>query len=139
MHGHIRNLAEKGVDRIFMPVITTVPSENTEETSQSMCAVVKGYPLVIRNSDNPAQHLGVPYDAPMFHWYTEEDKKKQLVRYMSDTWQIPQQIYGKSSDGRRKGPEGIPYGAAEGRRVRAPAGGKGKEIRSCAGFKTLSE
>lgn len=96
VHGHIRNLAEKGVDRIFMPVITTVPSENTEETSQSMCAVVKGYPLVIRNSDNPAQHLGVPYDAPMFHWYTEEDKKKQLVRYMSDTWQIPRRYTEKA-------------------------------------------
>lgn len=52
VHGHLRNLVNKKVDRIFFPSITTVPSENTEKTSQSMCAVVKGYPIVIRNSDN---------------------------------------------------------------------------------------
>ncbi len=72
-----------------MPVITTVPSENMEKTSQSMCAVVKGYPLVIRNSDHPEEQWAVPYDAPLFHWYTQEDKKRQLVRYMSETFQIP--------------------------------------------------
>ena len=44
VHGHIRSLAKSKVDRIFMPSITTVESENTEDTSQSMCAVVKGYP-----------------------------------------------------------------------------------------------
>ena len=88
-HGHIRNLVEKKVDRIFMPVIMTVPSENMEKTSQSMCAVVKGYPLVIRNSDHPEEQWAVPYDAPLFHWYTQEDKKRQLVRYMSETFQIP--------------------------------------------------
>lgn len=89
VHGHIRELAKMGVNRIFMPVITTVPSENMEATSQSMCAVVKGYPLVIRNSDNPSGQWGVPFDAPMFHWYTERDKKRQLVQYMKENFQIP--------------------------------------------------
>ena len=42
VHGHIRSLAKSGVDRICMPSITTVESENTEDTSQSMWAVVKG-------------------------------------------------------------------------------------------------
>lgn len=58
VHGHIRNLVKHKVDRIFMPSVTTVPTENTEETSQSMCAVVKGYPIVIRNSDNPSEKWG---------------------------------------------------------------------------------
>ncbi|MBQ9155967.1 MAG: hypothetical protein IJ137_04230 [Eubacterium sp.] len=53
VHGHIRFLKDHHVDRIFMPSITTVASENTEKTSESMCAVVKGYPIVMRNSDNP--------------------------------------------------------------------------------------
>lgn len=44
VHGHIHELARAGVDRVFMPIITTVPSENTASTSISMCAVVKGYP-----------------------------------------------------------------------------------------------
>ena len=96
VHGHIRNLVKKGADRIFMPVITTVPSENLEETSQSMCAVVKGYPLVIRNSDDPAGQWGIPFDAPMFHWYTEADQKKQLMKYMKEEFQIPGKLTEKA-------------------------------------------
>ncbi|MGN0295190.1 MAG: acyl-CoA dehydratase activase [Lachnospiraceae bacterium] len=88
VHGHIRNLVKKGVDRIFMPSITTVTSENTEKTSESMCAVVKGYPIVIRNSDNPQKRWGIPFDAPLFHWYRKEDRDRQLTRYMSETFQI---------------------------------------------------
>lgn len=88
VHGHIRNLVNHKVDRIFMPSVTTVPTENTEETSQSMCAVVKGYPIVIRNSDNPSEKWGIPYDAPLFHWYTKKDRQKQLVAYMSENFGI---------------------------------------------------
>lgn len=88
VHGHLRNLAEKRVDRIFMPSITTVPSENQEKTSQSMCAIVKGYPIVIRNSDNPEKRAEIPFDAPLFHWYEDEDRNRQLTHYMEETFQI---------------------------------------------------
>ena len=91
VHGHIRDLVKQGVDRIFMPSITTMPSENREKTSQSMCAVVKGYPLIIRNSDDPARQWGVPFDAPLFHWYTSADRQSQLTRYMEETFQISPQ------------------------------------------------
>ena len=91
VHGHLRNLAAKKVDRIFMPVVTTVPSENTAQTSQSMCAVVKGYSLVIGNSDNPEKMWGIPYDAPLFHWYSQADQEKQLKQYMKETFQIPEE------------------------------------------------
>ncbi len=91
VHGHIRDLAELGVDRIFMPSVTTVPSENREETSQSMCAVVKGYPLVIRNSDDPMRQWGIPFNAPLFHWYSDADRLDQLTKYMADTFHISAQ------------------------------------------------
>lgn len=91
VHGHIRSLAKSGVDRIFMPTVTTVASENTEKTSQSMCAVVKGYPIVVRNSDNPEKRWGIPYDAPLFHWYTAEDRDRQLAIYMKENFQIPEE------------------------------------------------
>ncbi|MCD8121359.1 MAG: acyl-CoA dehydratase activase [Clostridiales bacterium] len=92
VHGHIRNLAQHQVDRIFMPTITTVPSENTAKTSESMCAVVKGYPIVLRNSDNPERRFGIPFDAPMFHWYTDEDRDRQLTRYMQETFGISKEL-----------------------------------------------
>ena len=66
VHGHLRDLAKKKVDRIFMPTITTVQPEGTASTSESMCAVVKGYPIVIRNSDDPQRRWGIPFDAPLF-------------------------------------------------------------------------
>ena len=89
VHGHIRSLAQSGADRIFMPSITTVESENRESTSRSMCAVVKGYPIVIRNSDNPKKRWNIPFDAPLFHWYTAADRARQLTAYMKETFQIP--------------------------------------------------
>lgn len=88
VHGHLRNLAKKKVDRIFMPSITTVPSENTQKTSQSMCAIVKGYPIVVRNSDPPLKKLGISFDAPLFHWYTDQDRDRQLSGYMEETYGI---------------------------------------------------
>ena len=88
VHGHIRSLVKSGVDRIFMPSITTVASENTERTSQSMCAVVKGYPIVVRNSDNPQKRWNIPFDAPLFHWYTAQDRDRQLTAYMKENFGI---------------------------------------------------
>ena len=88
VHGHIRDLVQKHVDRIFMPSIAEVAAENTEETSESMCAVVKGYPLVIKNSDSPEKQWGIPFDAPLFYWNREEDKRRQLIAYMGETFSI---------------------------------------------------
>ena len=82
VHGHLRDLADAGVDRILMPSITTVPSDNASRTSQSMCAVVKGYPLVISNSDNPERRWNIPFDAPLFHWYRDADREAQLMDWL---------------------------------------------------------
>ena len=83
VHGHVRDLADQGVDRIFMPSVTTVTSENTAKTSRSMCAVVKGYPIVMRNSDNPEKRFGIPFDAPLFHWLSQKDRDRQLAEYLT--------------------------------------------------------
>ena len=88
VHGHLRWLAKHGADRIWMPSVTVVPPENTDKHSESMCAVVKGYPIVIRNSDNPQDRFGIPFDAPLFHWYTSEDRERQLSEYMEKVFGI---------------------------------------------------
>ena len=91
VHGHLRNLAAKKVDRIFMPAVTTIPTENREKTSESMCAVVKGYPIVVKNSDNPKRQFGIPFDEPLFHWPSKEDRDRQLTIYMKEHFQIPEE------------------------------------------------
>ena len=53
-----------------------------------MCAVVKGYPIVIRNSDNPQDKWNVPFDAPLFHWHTKKDRQHQLVKYMEEVYHV---------------------------------------------------
>ena len=90
VHGHIRELEKMGVDRIFFPSITTVPPENQEKTSESMCAVVKGYPLVIKNSDNPDKRKKSCLEAPLFHWCSDQDRKTQLCHYMKETFGVPE-------------------------------------------------
>ena len=85
VHGHVRALAKMGVDRIFIPTVTTVPTENLASTSESMCAVVKGYSIVMRNSDNPEERFGIPLDTPLFHWFSDRDRTRQLTRWLADT------------------------------------------------------
>ena len=96
VHGHIRALADMKVDRIFMPEIVVMPSENTEETSFSRCALVKGYPIVIQNSDNPKERFGIPFDAPYFYWYSFEDRERQLCVYMKETFGIEEDVCKKA-------------------------------------------
>ena len=96
VHGHIRSLIKMGVDRIFMPSVMTVESENQESSSQSMCAVVKGYPLVIKNSDNPADYADVPFDNPLFYWPTDADRNTQLKSYMKEQFGIVEKITEKA-------------------------------------------
>ncbi|MDO4291190.1 MAG: acyl-CoA dehydratase activase [Eggerthellaceae bacterium] len=88
VHGHVHDLARQKVDRIFMPIITTVEPEGTADTAESMCAVVKGYPMVMRASDNPEERFGIPFDTPLFHWYKNSDRNRQLTAYMRDTFGI---------------------------------------------------
>ncbi|MCL1929141.1 MAG: acyl-CoA dehydratase activase [Treponema sp.] len=88
-HGHIRDLIDKKVDRIFMPMLIRMPSENTEPLSDHMCAVVKGYPLVIRCSDDPQRRWETPFDTPMFHWFTINDRNRQICSFVRDKFGIP--------------------------------------------------
>ncbi len=87
-HGHIHDLAEQGVDRIFMPMVMEMPPDDKAGASNYVCAVLKGYPLVISHSENPEQRWNVKFDFPMFHWHTETDRKRQICDYMQDAYGI---------------------------------------------------
>ncbi|TFH39104.1 MAG: activase, partial [Chrysiogenales bacterium] len=91
-HGHIRSLVDKKVDRIFMPMIIRMPSENTDVLSDHVCAVVKGYPLVLRHSDDPERRWGVPFDTPIFHWFDTRSRNKQIAEFVMKTFGIPERI-----------------------------------------------
>ncbi len=85
VHGHIMDLSEMGVDRIFYPYVMHMPPEGVDKNSPYVCSVVQGYPMVVTNSQNPKENYGVEFDAPIFHWFSEKNRKKQICKYAVDS------------------------------------------------------
>ncbi len=85
VHGHILDLAGQKVDRIFMPYVMHMPPEGVDKQSPYVCSVVQGYPMVVRNSQDPEDRYGIPFDTPVFHWFSVKDRKKQICQYAIDS------------------------------------------------------
>jgi predicted nucleotide-binding protein (sugar kinase/HSP70/actin superfamily) len=80
-HGAVQDLAEQGVDRIFMPHVMHVPPEGTDDKSPYMCAIVMGYSMVVKNFESPESRFGVKFDTPVFHWFSSKDRVKQVTKW----------------------------------------------------------
>ena len=63
-HGHIYDLIEAKVDRIFYPMVTYENPEFTDSDGVFNCPVVGGYPELIHSSIDPTGNHGVPLDKP---------------------------------------------------------------------------
>lgn len=85
-HGHIRDLVDRGVDRIFMPMVMEMPPDDKSGESNYVCAVLKGYPLIVSHSENPKERWNVEFDFPMFHWHTKADREWQICNFMEKTY-----------------------------------------------------
>ena len=81
VHGHIHNLLNKGIRHIFMPYIMHMPPENKKEKSSYVCPVIMGYPMVVNNFQMSGKEDDIHFDTPIFHWFSEKDRKNQIVRY----------------------------------------------------------
>ncbi|MDR2537490.1 MAG: acyl-CoA dehydratase activase [Treponema sp.] len=92
-HGHLHDLLDSGgkVDRVFMPLFNHLPSENLEPQSTFTCPVLKGYPLVVKYSDDPERRWHTPFDTPIFHWFKQQDRDYQLSRYIKNTFGIDEE------------------------------------------------
>lgn len=96
-HGHVMDLADKEVDRIFFPMMITVPSEHAkEENPVTLCPVVQGYPMIVREQDNPLQNYQIPLDQPIFHWTTKLLRKKQTIDWFSQNWGLSKLLLKKA-------------------------------------------
>ncbi|MBN1850152.1 MAG: 2-hydroxyacyl-CoA dehydratase [Deltaproteobacteria bacterium] len=80
VHGHIMDLAEKGVDRIFYPNVVYEQHEQGGFNSYN-CPIVTGYPEVIRSSMNPEKRFGIPYDTPVITFKDPYLLKKSCIEY----------------------------------------------------------
>ena len=77
VHGHIENLLEKKVDRIFYPCIQHGPSEGSKDNNFN-CPMVMSYPEVIKhNMDERLAITQTPFISPFLPLH---DKKRIITR-----------------------------------------------------------
>ncbi|MBR2166329.1 MAG: 2-hydroxyacyl-CoA dehydratase, partial [Paludibacteraceae bacterium] len=83
MHGHVMDLIEKQVDRIFYPWVVFERKEDEQAKNSFNCPVVSGYSDVIKSAINPEKNYGIPLDAPTISFKDEELLRASLVEYLS--------------------------------------------------------
>ncbi|TFH26055.1 MAG: CoA activase, partial [Promethearchaeota archaeon] len=81
-NGHIMNLIEKKVDRIFYPMVRFNRTELDTSINNYNCPIVTGYPEVIKSSINPEKNYNIPYDCIPFTFNIESMAKKTLWEYL---------------------------------------------------------
>ena len=63
-HGHIFDLIEKKVDRIFYPTVVYEQQEHDDALNSFNCPVITGYPDLLKSAIDPAGKHGIPLDNP---------------------------------------------------------------------------
>lgn len=81
-HGHILNLIDKKVDRIFMPFVVYENKEDSETVNCYNCPIVSAYSDVIRSAIDPEGNYSVPLDAPTFTFADKKLMKQACGQYI---------------------------------------------------------
>ena len=82
VHGHVCELAEQQVDRIFLPMVVYEKEEFNGAMNAYNCPVVTSYPDVIESSVNPEERFGIPFDRPVVNFNDRALLKKACCRYL---------------------------------------------------------
>jgi len=77
-HSHILDLVERGVDRIFYPIVVHEQEEFLDAVNSYNCPVVTGYPDVLKNAVAPEKRYGIPLDSPPVSFRDPGLFKRQL-------------------------------------------------------------
>jgi len=82
VHGHIYDLLEMKVDRIFFPFVVYETKEHPSVANSFNCPVVTGYAEVIKSSIDTAEKFNVPLDSPTINFEDEVLLKKACYEYL---------------------------------------------------------
>ncbi|MCL2481143.1 MAG: acyl-CoA dehydratase activase-related protein, partial [Spirochaetaceae bacterium] len=88
VHGHVEDLVAKGVDRIFLPMMIRMPKENDSADGNHTCVMLQGYSMVVEKSNDITLRTGIKVDTPIFHWFNEKLKRKQIALWLSEEFAI---------------------------------------------------
>lgn len=81
-HGHVANLAEKGVDRIFLPYVVYGEKEFEQTANSFNCPIVTAYAEVLKNTSLPRGADAVPFDYPPVAFHDPVLLAKACRRYL---------------------------------------------------------
>ncbi len=81
-NGHIMNLINKGVERIFYPLVVMESKEHEHDTNCFNCPVVSGYPDVIRSAVDPEKRYGIHFDTPVVSFRDEKSLYDSCANYL---------------------------------------------------------
>jgi predicted CoA-substrate-specific enzyme activase len=82
VHGHVYDLIEKKVDRIFYPNVIFEKKEHASSSNSYNCPVVTGYPDVVRSAIDPEGTWGIPLDTPTISFQDPRLLGMQLRRFV---------------------------------------------------------
>jgi predicted CoA-substrate-specific enzyme activase len=82
VHGHIRDLIDRKVDRIFYPNVIHEGKEHPLSANSYNCPVVTGYPDVVRSAIDPEGGHGIPFDSPTISFRDRRLLGRQLYRFV---------------------------------------------------------
>ncbi|MGL1901341.1 MAG: acyl-CoA dehydratase activase [Fibrobacterales bacterium] len=89
VHGHIQNLVEKNVDRVFLPMMISRRNFEETEAGTAVCPVVQGYALVIDSCSEITEKHGIRFDYPVLDLKNPEIMQKQIVKFLDAFYTIP--------------------------------------------------
>ena len=79
VHGHIINLIEKGIKRIFYPCVIFEEKEDKNSQNQFNCPIVISYPEVIKNNLDILKEKHIDLMIPFFSFESKEILKKTIL------------------------------------------------------------
>ncbi|MBW7885467.1 MAG: CoA activase, partial [Caldilineaceae bacterium] len=82
-HGHIFNLIEAGVDRIFFPMVATEESDFCDSDRTFNCPIVTGYAEVLGSTIDPESSAAIPLDSPPVTFGDHELLRRICANYLS--------------------------------------------------------
>ncbi|MBN1577470.1 MAG: 2-hydroxyacyl-CoA dehydratase [Chitinispirillaceae bacterium] len=80
-HGHIQSLLDMGVKTIFMPMMLKNRKENPNRDDSWNCAVLQGYPEIIRLNGCIPENGGVRFLTPAFKLTNTTVRDRQIIRF----------------------------------------------------------
>ncbi|MDR2962660.1 MAG: acyl-CoA dehydratase activase [Bacteroidales bacterium] len=81
-HGHILNLAEKEIDRIFYPLVIYEENEHAEAKNSFNCPIVSSYSEVLQSAIPAEKRNNIPLDKPVISFRDEALLKRGCWRYL---------------------------------------------------------